>query len=111
MTKATKAALLSGLVFPGAGHLLLRHYWRAAAVAFAALAAMSIVIEDVFQRAQSIVDRIYAGDIPADSAAITEMVAQSSNAANDLYTNVALLVLVACWLFGIVDSYRLGSVT
>ncbi len=109
MTKASKAALLSGLVFPGAGHMLLQKYLRGSVLMLAALAASSIIIRNIIQQARAIVDRINSGDIPADTGAIAEMVANSSSATDGLAENVALIVILACWLIGIVDSYRLGS--
>ena len=109
MTRASKAALLSGLVFPGAGHLLLKKYLRGSILVLAALVASSIIISNIVQQTLAIVDRINSGDIPPDTAAIAEMVASSSSSSDGLLENAALIVLLACWLIGIVDSYRVGS--
>ena len=108
MTKASKAALLAGLVFPGAGHLLLRRYQRGSILILSALVAYSIIIRSIFQQALTIVDRINSSDILLDTGAITEMVGSSTSGTNDLIEDIALIVLLACWLFGIIDSYRLG---
>ena len=108
MTKASKAALLSGLVFPGAGHMLLHQYLRGSVLMFSALVASSVFIRSIFQRALTIVDRINSSDTPVDTGAIAEMVANSASGANGLTENTALIVLLACWLIGIIDSYRLG---
>lgn len=89
--------------------MLLRKYRRGSVLMLAALAASTIIIKNIVQQALTIVDRINSGDIPADTGAIAEMVANSSSNTDGLLENVALIVLLACWLFGIVDSYRLGS--
>jgi hypothetical protein len=73
-----------------------------------ALAAFSIVVTRVFQRALTIVDRVNSGEIPVDTGAIAEMVSNSTSGANGFIENIAVVVLVACWLIGIIDSYRLG---
>ncbi len=108
MTRASKAALLSGLIFPGAGHISLRQYQRGSTLILAALVAYSIIIRSIFQQALTIVDRINSSDILLDTGAITEMVGSSTSGTNNLLENIALIVLLACWLFGIIDSYRLG---
>jgi hypothetical protein len=62
----------------------------------------------VFQRALTIVDRINSGDVPVETGAIAELVSNSTGGANSFIENTAVIVLGACWLIGIIDSYRLG---
>jgi len=109
MTKASRAALLSGLIFPGIGHIQLQQYLRGSALMLAALVATSIIVKSIFRRAQTIVDQIIIGDIPVETVDIAELVANSASTANGLAENTALLVLMICWLIGIIDSYRLGA--
>lgn len=109
MKTSTKAVLLSTLVFPGLGHLVVKSYWRAALLIVAALGAMYFVVAVATDRAMTVVDQIYSGQVPADAATITEMVANSSSGAGDSTASAAMFVLLACWLVGIVDSYRLGK--
>ena len=108
MKKSTKAALLSGLIFPGIGHMVLKQHLRGSVLMLSALAASSVIIAIVIRRAQTIVDRINSGDIPVDTVAIAEMVSDSTNGADSPVANISLIVLGACWLIGVVDSYRLG---
>ncbi len=108
MTRATKAALLSGLVFPGIGHMVLKQYLRGSALIISALIASSVIVKVVIQRALTIVDRINSGDIPVETGAIAEMVSNSTNGADSLIENISVIVLGACWLIGIFDSPRLG---
>ena len=108
MTRSTKAALLSGLVFPGIGHMVLKKYLRGSALIISALIASSIIVTVVIQRVLTIADRINSGDIPVETGAIAEMVSNSTNGADSLIENISVIVLGACWLIGIIDSYRLG---
>ncbi len=108
MTRSTKAALLSGLVFPGIGHIVLKQYLRGSALMISALIASSVIVTVVIQRALTIVDRINSGDIPVETGAIAEMVSNSTYGADSLIENISVIVLGACWLIGIIDSYRLG---
>ena len=108
MKRSSKAALLSGLIFPGIGHIVLKQYLRGSVLMLSALAAFSIVVSRVFQRALIIVDRVNSGEIPVDTGAIAEMVSNSTSGADGFIENIAVVVLVTCWLIGIIDSYRLG---
>jgi len=63
MKISSRAALLSGLIFPGIGHIVLKQYIRASVLVFSAMAAFSVVVTSAFQRALTIVDRINSGDV------------------------------------------------
>ena len=108
MKKSSKAALLSGLIFPGIGHMVLKKYLRGSVLMLSALAALSIIVTRVFQRALIVVERINSGDIPVEIGAIAEMASNSTSGADSLVESTAVIVLGACWLIGIIDSYRLG---
>ena len=108
MKRSSKAALLSGPVIPGIGHIVLKQYLRGSVLMLFALVALSVIVTGIYQRALTIVDRINSGDIPVDTGAIAEMVSNSTSAADSSTGNIALAVLGVCWLVGIIDSYRLG---
>ncbi len=73
-----------------------------------ALVAFSVIVTRIFQRALTIVDRINSGDIPIETGAIAELVSNSTTGVDGFIENTAVIVLAACWLIGIIDSYRLG---
>jgi len=73
-----------------------------------ALIASSVIVIEVIQRALTIVNRINSGEIPVETGAIAEMVSNSTGGADSLIQNISVIVLGACWLIGIIDSYRLG---
>lgn len=108
MKRATKAALLSGLIFPGIGHMILKRYLRGLSLMVAALVTTSVIVADVLRRAQTVVDRISGGDIPVDSDALTAMISGSTDETHSLAVTISLTVLFVCWLIGIIDSYRVG---
>jgi hypothetical protein len=108
MKRSSKAALLSGLIFPGIGHIVLKQYLRGSVLLIFALVALSVIVTSIYQRALTMVDRINSGDIPVDTGAIAEMVSNSTSGADSFIENIAVVVLVACWLIGIIDSFRLG---
>ncbi len=109
MKKSTKAALLSGLIFPGIGHLALKEYLRASILILAAMAAVYVLTTAAVNQAMTVVDRINSGEVALDSKAISAAITDSSAATDNRAANTSLFILGACWLFGIVDSYRLGK--
>lgn len=109
MKKSSKAALLSGLILPGLGHLYLKQRVRGWTLVAASLAALTFVVDRAFEHAQSVVDQIFSGSVPLDSNAIAEAVANSTSTSDALLENIAMIVLAACWLAGIIDSYRIGT--
>lgn len=110
MKKSSKAALLSGLIFPGTGHMFLKEYFRGSTLVVLSLAALSVVVSSAYQHALLVVDQIVSGEVSMEAGAIAQAVSNSTNAADRLIENAAFIVLVACWLAGIIDSYRLGAV-
>jgi cobalamin biosynthesis protein CobD/CbiB len=108
MQKATKAALLSALVFPGCGHLFLKHYLPGALLASISLGALYVLFSRAMEQATQIAAQLQAGELPMDSAAIADMVMRQVSTADTQMLNIASTTLLICWLVGIVDAWRLG---
>jgi hypothetical protein len=109
MSQSIKVALLSGLVFPGLGHMVLKQYLRGWILMLAALAAISAIVVVTTRSALAVIDSMNSGEIPVDTAAISELVSGSISSTDNSIANIAMIVLIACWLIGIIDSYRLGK--
>jgi uncharacterized membrane protein len=105
--RSTKAALLSGLVFPGVGHLYLKR-WIAGLLLFGVAAFATYYIGSVVMETVSIVvQKIESGAVASDIDAITALVAQQSSGTAQA-TNSAEIVWLVCWVIGIVGSYWQG---
>jgi hypothetical protein len=102
-----KAALLSGLVFPGVGHLYLRRYLRGVVIAAGAAALSYFIISVAVDSAFDIAGKIQSGDVPLNVESISGLVSKASQG-NEHSTDIATMVLFALWVIGIVDSYRVG---
>ena len=109
MSKSTKAALLSALVFPGSGHIYLKRYIPGGVLIAAALAATYHIVSIAVQNALSIVEQIQRGEVSAEAISITELATQQSSASESQSIELATIVLILCWIIGIVDAYRLGQ--
>ena len=108
MKKSTKAALLSALVFPGAGHLYLKKYASGTALLAISCACIYYVISYSLHQAMQIVGQIQNGTTPADVSTITNLVTQQSSGPQAQLMSATSTVIVICWVIGIIDSYRLG---
>ena len=108
MAKSTKAALLSALVFPGAGHFFLKKHVAGSVLAVAALAPLYLILSKMIERALQITDQILSGKVPLDLVAITEYLTKQRAGADAQLLNIAWVVLIITWLLAIVDSYRIG---
>jgi TM2 domain-containing membrane protein YozV len=104
-----KAALLSGLVLPGAGHMILKQYRRGWLLILIASIALSAMVTLVTRRAMPVVDRISSGGIPVDAESIQELVSGSVDNREDSMMTIVVITFGVCWLIGVVDSYRLGK--
>ena len=108
MRKSTKAALLSGLVFPGIGHLVLKRYLQGVILIVVTLVALWVLITGTVNRAMDVVDRIESGEVAMDSASIQEAVSGSADDAGFTAEDASAYVLLIAWLVGIADCVRLG---
>ena|SRR5262249_34097224 len=107
MSYAIKAALLSGLVFPGLGHLYLRRFLRGLLLAAGAAALSWFLVSVAVNSAMDIAGKIESGDVPPNAEDISALVSKASQA-NERATDIATAILIALWIIGIVDSYREG---
>ncbi|GMR17441.1 MAG: hypothetical protein BMS9Abin32_544 [Gammaproteobacteria bacterium] len=110
LKKPMKAALLSGLVFPGLGHLFLKSYVRGIVLAGAALAGLYFLIARTMEMAYLIADQIQSGAVPLDATGIAALMSAQESGGAARSANIAAAVLVVAWLIGIVDAYRAGRI-
>lgn len=105
MNKPIKAALLSALVFPGAGHIFLKKKFRGIAFAGISFVCLYVLVAEIFKGAMQIAEKIQRGEIAPNAAEITELAIHQASAQPS--SNVSVLLIV-CWLASILDAYRLG---
>lgn len=108
MKRSVKAALLSGLVFPGLGHMVLKRYLRGSILVIVALAALSVIVTVATRLALAAVDRIERGEVSADMSSLTELATGSVSNSGSSIVDIAMIVLLVCWVAGIIDSFRIG---
>jgi len=66
-------------------------------------------VAQAVQQALAILDRIEAEGGAVSMDTITDMATQASTTGGDFTLNLVWLLLFLCWIFGIVDAYRIGK--
>lgn len=108
MHRSVRAALLSGLVFPGVGQLYLGRYLRACLFLLPALAAALYFSTEVMQPVLAIAREVQSGALPFDPLAIQMRLEDQGHAASPL-VNVAALVMLAAWIGATIDAWFAGK--
>jgi len=108
MRNSVKAALFSGLLFPGLGHFILRKHLRGALLAGISIACLCVLVYTAYEIAQQIVNEMLSGEMPLDAATISAEVTKRTAKGGFLRSDLPTYLFIGCWLVGIVDSWRIG---
>jgi diadenosine tetraphosphate (Ap4A) HIT family hydrolase len=98
-------ALLSGLLWPGAGQLKNRRYLKAAVFG---LASLGVLLRIAWRVAQDSVEALLAAPAPPDLFAMWAL-AEEVRARNAPEFSVLTLLLVALWAASVFDAWRDGA--
>ena len=108
MRKSLKGALLSGLVFPGYGQIVMKHYIRGIALMLLCLTGLVVIGVKVRQQIFIVLEKIEYVDGAIDMNEIINAVNLAGTASGDVIYRFASLLLLFCWIIGIIDAYRIG---
>ena len=109
MNNSLKGALLSGVIFPGLGQVRFKHYKSGIVLMFTVSASMVVIVLKAVQHAFTILEKIELEGGVIDIKTITDAATQAASTSDSLLYNLGLLLIVICWIFGIVDAYRIGK--
>jgi hypothetical protein len=109
MNNSLKGAFLSGLVFPGLGQIVLKQYKRGAVIMLTVLVSLSVIVIKTVQKAFTILEKIESKGGTIDMNAISNAATQASTTPDSLIFSFALLLIIFCWIIGVVDAFRIGK--
>jgi hypothetical protein len=109
MKQATKAALISALVFPGLGHVTIGEKKKGWIILLVTLGALFILINEALDRASTIIEKLGANSQMMDLEEISRLAAESSQFSSNIFLNSVLIFIFICWVYAMVDAYRCGS--
>jgi len=109
MNNAMKGALLSGLVLPGLGQIVLKSYKRGIALMAGVLGAVFVIVAKTVQQALAILEKVTSEGGPVDMESVSNAANQATTATDSLIVNLAFGLIVLCWIAGVVDAYHTGK--
>lgn len=109
MKSSLKGALLSGLVIPGLGQVVLGANKRGWLLIIAAVFCFVVIVFSATKKALRILKTLGDEGKPLDIQSISEAATQASTTSGTAIFNLFFLFLIICWLFAIVDAYRIGA--
>lgn len=108
MRPAVKAALLSGLVWPGLGQAVLGRGRRGAVFALATAAGLVVLVVLLVRVSLAVLADLHALGAPLDMPTITAAVHEAAAGGATLAFRIALAGVAVVWLAGVVDAWRCG---
>ena len=108
MNNSLKGALLSGLVYPGLGQVMLKYYKRGAVLMIAITVTLLAVLIKAVQQAFTILEKIESEGGEIDMSTILSTATQASTTSDSLIFKLLLWLVIFCWIIGVVDAYRIG---
>lgn len=108
MKLSIKAAIFSGIVFPGAGYFLVDKRIRGFISLVATISILIFIMIDIFHRANIIAEKIVFGVIPYDIAIIREQILLTPGNISPELMGVLSMVIGLIWVVSIIDAYYIG---
>jgi tellurite resistance protein TehA-like permease len=110
MKESTKGMLLSGLVYPGLGQLILGRVPSGIVFVILATAGFIVLIYRIIQRAFHMIDQVLPllADNKLDVITLKEMLSRDSAGGWGLET-ISLIVIAGSWLVAIGHAYFVGK--
>ncbi len=108
MNNAIRGALLSGLVFPGLGQIMLRKYRRGIALMLAVMVSLFVIMVKATQQAVTILEKTDLKDGNMDFSTVSNAAGNALSTSDNLTINFSLILILLCWIIGTVDAYRIG---
>lgn len=109
MNKSVKAALLSGLVFPGVGQLSIGYKKRGWLIIFVIGVCLFLIMSKIMQQAASIVEKMQASGVTLDIESISNKTSGLVGFSDNSSLNTLLVLLILGWVSSVIDAYFLGK--
>ena len=100
---------MSGLMLPGLGQIVLKHYKRGAALILTVLVSLSVIVVKAVQDALAILEKIELEGGAISMSTIANAASQASTNYSSFVFNLALSLMIFCWIIGVVDAYIIGK--
>ncbi len=99
---------MSGLILPGLGQIVLKHYKRGAAIMLTVLVSLSVIVVKAVQHALAILEKIELEGGAISMTTIANAASQASTNYSSFMFNLVLAWMILCWVIGVIDAYIIG---
>jgi hypothetical protein len=104
-----KGAYLSGLVYPGLGQIVQKHYVRGIALAGIVTVSLAATVYAAVQEAQALLTALADDSGSADLTTLLREAGGSAAGGDNGIIGISSLLIAGCWVVGIVDAYLAGK--
>lgn len=109
MNSSVKAALLSALIFPGLGQIVVGYKKRGwLIVAFVAV-LLYLMISEVMKIAYTIIEEMQKNGTPVNAEEISKITSEMVSFSDNMFLNISLIILIVTWFASIIDAYWAGK--
>ncbi len=109
MNQSTKAALLSGLIFPGVGQISVGHIKRGWFIIAVVCLYLYLIISEIIHKMYSAIAEMQESGAAMDTEAVSKMTSDVMSFSANTYLNVVLILLIVTWIVSVIDAYILGK--
>jgi hypothetical protein len=104
-----KGVYLSGLVYPGLGQIVQKHYARGIALAGIVTVSLAATIYAAVQKAQSLLTALADDSGSADLTKLLREAGGGAAGSDNGIIGISSLLIAGCWVVGIADAYLAGK--
>jgi hypothetical protein len=105
MRQSTKAALLSGLIFPGVGQISTARKKRGWIFVALTIFNTYLILHEVITKAFEVVETMQKSGVEIDVESISNATSGLSSFSDNIYLNTLLITLIVIWLYSVFDAY------
>ncbi|MEE4243059.1 MAG: hypothetical protein V2I36_16475 [Desulfopila sp.] len=108
MNNAVKGALLSGLVVPGLGQVLFKHYLRGGFFLLVVCGCLAVFSFKLIQLSFAIINTIQKSSNAVSLSSVADIALQAASAMGGSTLGLLFAVILLCWITATLDAYSLG---
>jgi TM2 domain-containing membrane protein YozV len=109
MSNTLKGILFSALIFPGAGQIILGRYRRGAVFFAVAFISGILCVTAVVRQAVVMLQEVVAEGGVVNIPKVMAVLGDASTFASSTMMKGTFFILFCCWLFSVVDAWRIGK--
>jgi hypothetical protein len=109
MNSSWKGVCLSGLVYPGLGQIVQKHYLRGISLIGIFTACLFVIVFTAIKQYETILTNIESSSHEHDMAALIREASKFTVSQDSSTMKYASAVILCCWAIGTVDAYLSGK--